>query len=210
MKKTIYLAQAIPYVNAAPHIGHALEFVQADSLARFWRLLGWDVLYTTGTDDNSLKNLQTAEAEGLPTKEVVDKYAKQFEGLKEVLNISWDIFNRTSSKEHFRGAQKLWSLCKKEDIYKKKYKGLYCVGCEAFYLEKDLIDGKCPEHKKPLDVVEEENYFFKLSGYQKHLEKIIESDTYEIVPNSRKNEVLSFIRMGLEDFSISRSFERAQ
>ena len=210
MKKTIYLAQAIPYVNAAPHIGHALEFVQADSLARFWRLLGWDVLYTTGTDDNSLKNLQTAEAEGLPTKEVVDKYAKQFEGLKEVLNISWDIFNRTSSKEHFRGAQKLWSLCKKEDIYKKKYKGLYCVGCEAFYKPDEIVLGKCPDGHSNIEEVAEENYFFKLSNYQRYLERLIANDKLRILPISRKNEVLSFIAQGLEDFSISRSVERAR
>src|SRR3989344_4731189 len=204
-----YTTTSIPYVNAKPHIGHAMEFVQTDVLARYHRLKKDDTFFLTGADENSLKNVQAAEAKKMPVREFIDKSTKIFIDLTRALNISNDDFIRTTEKKHFAGAQKLWSLCKKEDIYKKKYKGLYCVGCEAFYLEKDLIDGKCPEHKKPLDVVEEENYFFKLSGYQKHLEKIIESDTYEIVPNSRKNEVLSFIRMGLEDFSISRSFERA-
>ena len=204
-----YTTTSIPYVNARPHLGHALEFVQTDVLARYHKLSGDDTFFLTGADENSLKNVQAAEALKISTKDLVDKNTKIFADLTKALNISNDDFIRTIEKKHFAGAQKLWSLCKKEDIYKKKYKGLYCVGCEAFYLEKDLVDGNCPEHKKPLESVEEENYFFKLSNYQKQLEKIIESDTYEIVPNSRKNEVLSFIRMGLEDFSVSRSFERA-
>lgn len=210
MLKKFYITTSIPYVNASPHIGHALEFVQSDVLARFYRAKKQDVFFLTGADENSLKNVQAAEAAGISPKELVDKNTDRFIKLARVLNISNDDFIRTTEKKHFIGAQKLWELCKKEDIYKKKYKGLYCVGCEQFYTEKELIDGKCPEHQKPLDEVEEENYFFKLSNYQKKLEKIISSDKYQIVPETRKNEILSFIRMGLEDFSISRSVARAK
>src|SRR4030042_4713876 len=207
--KKILITTAIPYVNASPHIGFALEIVQADCLARFYRLLGYDVFFTTGTDENSLKNVQAAQAENIPIQKLVDKYAKQYEDLKEALNLSFDVFIRTSTKEHFKSAQKLWSLCKKEDIYKKNYKGLYCVGCELFYSKGELINGKCPEHNTVPEVVEEENYFFRLSNYQKYLEKLITSDKLKITPITRKNEVLSFINQGLEDFSISRSKERA-
>jgi len=208
--KKFYITTAIPYVNANPHIGFTLELVQADVIARYHRQLGDSTYFLTGTDDNALKNVQAAEAAGVDTKEFVDKNADKFIELTKRINISNDYFIRTATDKHFQGAQKLWSACKKEDVYKKKYKGHYCVGCEAFYMEKDLVDGKCPEHKKELEVVEEENYFFKLSNYQKKLEKLIESDTYKVIPESRKNEILSFIRMGLEDFSISRSRDRAK
>ena len=209
MVKRIYITTAIPYVNAAPHIGFALEAVQADCLARFYRAIGYDVYFSTGTDENSLKNVQAAEAEGIPVQKLVDKYAKQFEHLKGALNLSWDVFIRTSNQTHFVGAQKLWSLCNK-DIYKKKYRGLYCVGCELFYSPGELIDGKCPEHQTIPEEVEEENYFFALSKYQEYLEKLIATDKLRITPISRKNEVLSFIKRGLEDFSISRSVARSR
>lgn len=209
MTKNFYVTTAIPYVNAAPHIGFGLEIVQTDVIARYQRLLGKDVYFLTGTDENALKNVQAAEKEGIPTKKLVDRNAKKFFQLKEPLNLSFDDFIRTTEKRHIGGAQALWQACKKEDIYKKKYKGLYCVGCETFYTEKDLVDGKCPEHKKKPEVVEEENYFFKLSKYQDWLEKLISSDKLKIIPQIRKNEVLAFIRQGLEDFSISRTKERA-
>lgn len=207
--KRIYIAQAIPYVNASPHIGHALEFVQADCLARFYRALGYDVLYSTGADENSLKNVQAAETEGIPTQELVDRYAQKFADLKKALNLTFDVFNKTSSKEHFLGTQKLWNLCRKEDIYKKKYRGLYCVGCEAFYQASELEGGKCPDGHVNIEEVSEENYFFKLSNYQKFLEKLIKTDKLSIIPQTRKNEVLAFVERGLEDFSISRTRERA-
>ncbi|KKR50815.1 MAG: Methionine-tRNA ligase [Candidatus Curtissbacteria bacterium GW2011_GWA1_40_16] len=210
MAKRIYIAQAIPYVNAAPHVGHALEYVQADCLARFYRVSGYETFYSDGADENSLKNVQSAEKEGVPVKELVDKYSKKFFDLKDALNLTFDFFNRTSSKDHFSGAQKLWSLCKKEDIYKKNYKGLYCVGCELFYTPDELVSGKCPEHLTVPEEVEEENYFFKLSNYQKFLADLIKKDKLLIVPGTRKNEVLSFIESGLSDFSISRSRERAR
>lgn len=210
MTKRIYLTTSIPYVNAAPHIGHALEFVQADCLARFYRVIGYDVYFSSGADENSLKNVQAAEKEGVAVQELVDKYAKEFENLKEALNLTFDVFNRTSAKTHFLGAQKIWGLCKSEDIYKKKYKGLYCVGCEQFYTESELVDGKCPEHLTVPEEVEEENYFFKLSNYQKFLEELIEKDKLKIVPQAKKNEITSFIKSGLEDFSISRSVKRSR
>src|SRR3989344_3588842 len=195
MSKKFYITTAIPYVNAAPHIGFALEAIQADCLARFYRLLDYDVYFASGTDENSLKNVQAAEAEGIPTQELVDKYAKQFENLKDALNLTWDVFNRTSDKHHFAGAQKLWSLCKKDDIYKKIYKGLYCVGCEAFYTPDEISGGKCPDGHTNIDEVEEENYFFRLSKYQKYLDTLISTAPSTslstgkllITPNSRKN-----------------------
>ena len=208
--KRIYLTTAIPYVNAAPHIGFALEAVQADCLARFWRSNGYEVLFSSGTDENSLKNVQAAEAEGIPTRQLVDKYSRQFASLKEALNLSWDIFNRTSLPHHFLGAQKLWQLVKHDDIYKKNYRGLYCVGCEAFYDPKEISGGQCPEGHVNIEEIEEENYFFKLSNYQGFLFKLIDTDRLRITPITRKNEVLSFIKQGLEDFSISRSIERAR
>lgn len=205
-----YITATIPYVNAKPHIGHALEFVQTDVLARYYRQKGDDVYFLTGSDENSLKNVLSAEKEGLSTQELVDKYSRDFKDLKQVLNLSWNQFIKTSEKRHFIGAQKLWSACKKEDIYKKSYAGLYCVGCEEFKKEADLIDGVCPEHKTKCEKVEEENYFFRLSNYQGQLAKLVQSDQLKIVPETRKNEVLSFIKSGLEDFSISRSVKRAK
>jgi len=209
MANKFYLTTAIPYVNAGPHVGYALEIVQADVIARFQRLLNKDVFFLTGSDENSLKNVQTAEEQNISTKELVDKNAKKFEDLKETLNLTFDDFIKTTEKRHIDGTQKLWLSCKKEDIYKKKYKGLYCVGCESFYTKKDLVDGKCPEHNTKPEIVEEENYFFKLSKYQDFLKNLISKDKIKITPKTRKNEVLAFIERGLEDFSISRSKKRA-
>ncbi|MBI2076600.1 MAG: methionine--tRNA ligase [Candidatus Aenigmarchaeota archaeon] len=204
-----YITTAIPYVNSDPHIGHALEFIQTDAIKRFHELLGKSAFLVTGADENSLKNVQAAEQEGIPTKQLCDKYTEKFKEAMKALNLSFDGFMRSSGREHFAGSQKLWKLCSK-DIYKKKYKGLYCVGCEAFYTKSELADGKCPEHKKEPEIVEEENYFFRLSRYQKQLEKLIENNELKVIPETRKNEVLSFIRSGLEDFSVSRSTARAK
>ncbi len=204
-----YITTAIPYVNSEPHVGHALEFIQTDAIKRFHELAGDSSFLTTGADENSLKNVQAAEKEGLTAKQLCDKYSEKFREAMNALNLSFDSFMRSSSKEHFAGSQKLWKLCEK-DIYKKKYKGLYCVGCETFYTESELENGKCAEHKTAPEIVEEENYFFRLSKYQKQLEKLVETGKLEIFPESRKNEVISFIRSGLEDFSVSRSRERAK
>jgi methionyl-tRNA synthetase len=208
--KKFYITSAIPYVNAPPHIGHALEIIQADCIARFQKLVGEDVFFLAGTDENAQKNVLSAEKLGLDIKQLVDQNVAKFKTMVNMLNTSNDDFIRTSDKKrHWPGVEKLWNLAfKKGDIYEKSYKGYYCVGCEAFVTEKDLVDGVCPEHQKPPEEISEVNYFFKLSKYQKQLEKIIESDEYKIVPESRKNEVLSFIRSGLEDFSISRPAKR--
>lgn len=206
-----YLTTSIPYVNAAPHLGHALEFVQTDFIARYRRQLGDDVLFMTGADENSLKNVRAAEQQGIPTRELVDRNTRRFTELLEALEISNDDFIRTVSEKHFAGVARIWNAARPEDIYKKTYRGLYCVGCETFYNESELTeDGQCPEHGTRPELVEEENYFFRLSNYAQQLGDLIESGAYRIVPESRRNEVLSFIRMGLQDFSISRSYERAR
>jgi len=209
LKEKFYITTAIPYVNSEPHIGHALEFVQTDTIKRFHELLKENAFLTTGADENSLKNVQAAEEEGISIKQLCDKYSGKFKTTMKLLDLSFNSFMRSSSKEHVAGSQKLWKLCSK-DIYKKMYKGLYCIGCEAFLTESELVDGRCLEHNKAPDLIEEENYFFRLSNYQKQLEELIESDKLKIVPESRKNEVLSLVKGGLEDFSISRSRKRAK
>jgi len=207
--KKYYLSTALPYVNEAPHAGWALEIIQADVIARYHRLLGEDVFFLTGTDENSLKNVRAAEEEGINVKELVDRNAKKFHQLKEALNLTFDDFIRTTEERHQKGAQKLWQACQK-DIYKKTYKGLYCVGCEEFYKENELENGLCPEHKTKPELIEEENYFFRLSKYQNKLKKIIENDEIKIIPEVRKNEVLNFINTGLQDICISRTAERGR
>ncbi len=213
LRPVYYITTAIPYVNARPHIGFALEIVQTDTFARYHRQLGEDVYFLSGSDENSLKNVQAAEAEGISTAELVARYATVFEGLKPLLNLSFDQFIRTSSDPcHAPGAAKLWAACAaRGDIYSKTYHGLYCVGCEQFYTPTELTpQGLCPEHLTRPDEVAEENYFFRLSHYGPQLLDLIESGRLRIIPDSRRNEVLSFIRMGLEDFSISRSVARAR
>lgn len=207
-----YVTTAIPYVNASPHIGFAFEAVLTDALARAHRAFGEGVRFLTGTDDNSLKNAQAAEEEGVSTKELVERNAALFEALRTPLDLSFDDFIRTASDpRHLRGVEKFWKACQESgDIYSKPYRGLYCVGCELFYAEDELIHGLCPEHLVAPEVVEEENYFFRLSKYQDTLIELIESDRLRIVPQTRRNEVLSFIKSGLEDFSISRSRARAR
>lgn len=210
--KKIYITTAIDYVNSSPHVGHAVEKIQADVLARHYRQKkDHDVFFLSGVDENSLKNVLAAKKAGMETAEFVAKNSKEFSCLKEMLALSYDDFIYTTSKKHFDGCKKLWQDLKPEDLYKKNYKGYYCVGCEEFKTEAELCDGKCPEHSNTVpEIVEEENYFFKLSNYQDQLLKLIEEDELKIVPEFRKNEVISFIQGGLEDFSISRSKERAQ
>ena len=209
MSNTVFVSTAIPYVNAKPHIGFAFELIQADAVARYFRLIGRDCFFLTGSDENSLKNVRAAAEEGLSTRELCDRNTEFFKALLPGLNISNTDFIRTSGELHIRGAQELWSRSKPEDIYKKHYSGLYCVGCENFYSEKETEDGKCPEHKTRLEHVEEENYFFRLSAYEEQLLELIESNRLKIIPTTRRNETLSFIRSGLLDFSISRSRKRA-
>ncbi len=201
-----YITTAIDYVNAKPHIGHALEKLQADVLARYRRIKGDDVFFLTGTDEHGATNARAAERAGKQVKDFVDENSDKFRQLREALNLGWDDFIRTSDQNrHWPGAEKLWSkLHESGDLYKKKYRGLYCVGHEAFVTEKDLVDGKCRDHRKEPEVIEEENYFFRLSKYSKEIELRIKNDELKIIPESRKNEILSFISQGLEDVSFSR------
>jgi methionyl-tRNA synthetase len=207
--KKFYISTAIDYVNSFPHVGHALEKIQADVLARYHRSLGEEVFFLTGTDENGLKIARAAEEAGIPVEKFAEKNADAFRQLKEILNLSFDDFIRTTEERHVRAVHKLWELCKK-DIYKKKYKGLYCVGCEQFYKKEELLDGLCPEHKTKPEFVEEENYFFKLSKYENLLKELIEKDILKIIPETRKNEALGFINKGLEDICISRSIKRSR
>lgn len=213
MQKKFYITSAIPYVNAAPHIGHALEFIQTDTIARFHKHIGEDILMLCGADENALKNVQAAEKAGLPIQEFIDKNAKLFQALAEKLDVHFDVFQKGSDQtHHFVSSQKLWQLCKKAgDIYKKSYKGLYCVGCEAFYTLDELNEnGECFEHPgKKLEEVEEENYFFNLKKYGKKIKELLESGRLKVIPAKREHEVLSFLELGLNDISISRSNERA-
>ena len=197
-----YITTAIDYVNAKPHIGHAFEKILADAIARYKRKHGFDVFFLTGVDENAQKNVLAAEKVGIPVKEFIDKNALSFMELCKKLNISYDSFIRTTDKEHAIVVQKiLKKIINKGDIYKGKYEGLYCVGCEAYYTERDLINGKCPEHNTVPELRSEDAYFFKLSKYNKQLLKIIPK---YIIPESRKNEIISRINEGLEDICISR------
>ena len=214
MKDTFYLTSAIPYVNAAPHIGHAQEFVYADVIRRYHSLCGEDVRFICGADENALKIVQAAEAAGQDPQAFTDVHQKEFLDIADKLQVHFDVWQRGTDKtHHFPSSQKLWKLCAEHgDIYKKQYTGLYCVGCESFY-EKDELDenGECFEHPgKKLDRVSEENYFFRLSRYQKFIEDLLEKDTLAVIPDFRKNEALAFLRKGLKDFSVSRTKKRAK
>lgn len=206
-----YLSTSIPYVNSSPHVGFALELVQADALARHQRLLGNEVWLQTGTDDNSLKNVRAAAAEGVSTGELVTRNASRFERLSAVLDVKPDTFVKTGfDPRHEPAVRTLWQACfANGDLYRKSYSGLYCVGCEQFYGEEELTDGCCPEHGTVPESVTEENWFFRLSRYEQPLIDLIEGGKLEIFPEHRRNEVLSLIRSGLHDISVSRSSARA-
>ena len=208
-KKPFYLTTTLPYVNADPHIGFALEIVQADIIARYRRLTGQEVFFTTGTDEHGQKIAQKAAEEGREVQEYVDYFAGRFGRLKEALGLSYDAFIRTTDPKHTEAAQELWKRCEEAgDIYKKKYKGLYCVGDEMFLKDGDLVGGKCPNHPNMTPVeIEEENYFFKLSAYQTRLEGYLSQEGV-ILPEWRRQEALNFVKGGLEDFSISREAAR--
>ena len=215
-----YITTSIAYINAPPHIGFALESVQADVLARSYRQKGKQVFFLTGTDEHGVKTVRAAESAGKTPRELVDENSEKFRQLKPALNLSWDNFIRTSDqKVHWPVAQELWRRLEKAgDLYKKTYKGLYCVGHEAFVTQKDLIPAGngnhsdrsievtliCRDHKKEPEIVEEENWFFRLANYSRELQTRIKANELRIVPETRKNEVLSFLKEGLEDVSFSR------
>ncbi len=207
-----YLTTAIPYVNGKAHIGHTLEYFQADTIKRYHDLIGDETLLLSGADENALKNVQAAEKEGLEVQDYLDKYSQIWKDTYELVGVHLDVFQRGSDQEkHWPGVQKLWKLCQENgDIYKKSYEGWYCVGCESFKTEAELVNGLCPIHQKKPDRIQEENYFFKLSKYQAQLIKLIENEDFKITPENKRAEALSFIKSGLEDFSISRSNERAR
>lgn len=206
MQNKFYITTAIDYVNASPHLGHAFEKVLADVLARYHRQKGEDVFFLTGTDEHGVKNVKSAEQAKIPVEEFVERNAEKFKELASVLNISNDFFIQTTDSElHWPAVEKMWkALDASGDIYKKKYKGRYCIGHEAFITKKDLIDGKCILHKKEPEVVEEENYFFRLSKYTEKIKEVVKSNEFKIVPDSSRNELLQLLEEGLEDVSFSR------
>jgi methionyl-tRNA synthetase len=210
--RRFYITTAIPYVNGDPHLGHALELVQADVLARHRRLRGDDVRFLSGTDDNALKNVEAALAAGRPVAEYVAEKGQRFLDLAGPLQVSNDDFIQTSTDpRHWPGVERLWRACAEAgDLYQRDYEGLYCSGCEAFLAAGELADGLCPEHGEPLEPIAERNWFFRLSRYQDALFDLIESGRLRIEPEHRRNEVLAFIRSGLADFSVSRARERAR
>lgn len=207
-----YITTSIPYVNGDPHLGHALEFVQADVLARHRRQRGDAVRFLSGTDDHAIKNVDAAVAAGLPVAEFVAQKASRFADLAAPLQLSNDDFIRTSTDpRHRAGVERLWQACAEaDDLYQRDYEGLYCSGCEAFLAPDDLIAGRCPEHGEAPELIVERNWFFRLSRYQEALLDLVESRSLLIEPEHRRNEVLAFIRNGLTDFSVSRAQERAR
>ena len=204
-----YITTTLPYVNADPHIGFALEAVQADVLARAWRAQGDTVFFSTGTDEHGQKIFEAAQKAEQDAMSYVDHYAAEFQKLKDALNLSNDAFIRTTDSSHVTAAQEIWRRCaEKGDIYKKTYTGLYCIGCESFKTEKEIVDGKCPLHPNAeLKEVSEENYFFKFSNYEERLLTYLERPGV-ITPEWRRIEAINFVKGGLEDFSISRESSR--
>jgi methionyl-tRNA synthetase len=206
-----YVSTAIPYVNGPPHIGFALELVLADVIARHSRLSGRKTYFLTGTDDNSLKNALAAESAGVTPRALVARNAQAFRDLRAPLAITTDDFIGTSTDpRHAPAVERLWHACEQRgDLYRGHYSGWYCVGCERFYAEAELVDGVCPEHGVAPERVTEDNYFFRLSRYQDELLRLIERGEFVIRPQHRANEALALLRQPLADLSVSRSSTRA-
>jgi len=200
-----YVCTAIPYVNAEPHIGTAMDLLTADVLARAAAQRGDNVIFSTGTDEHGGKIAEKAAENKQKPQEFVDDISKRFVELGKLLNVSNNRFVRTTDKAHEQRAQIIWKALAK-DIYKAKYTGWYCTGDEAFFTETEVKanNGICPNHNRPYEKIEEENYFFKLSNYTEAIHKAIQSGQYRIVPETRRNEILSLLKEGLEDISISR------
>jgi methionyl-tRNA synthetase len=201
-----YITTTLPYVNAEPHIGFALEIIQADVIARAQALNGADVFFNTGTDEHGLKIYRKAEELGLDAQKYCDESAAKFDDLKRALNLSYNNFIRTTDPHHIAAAQKFWQLCEQHgDIYKKNYKIKYCVGCELEKTESELINDQCPLHPNlELELIEEENYFFRFSKYQQKLLDFYKNFPDFVIPEHRHKEIKNFVESGLQDFSISR------
>lgn len=206
-KQPYYITTAIAYTSRKPHIGNSYEIVLSDALARFKRMQGYDVFFQTGTDEHGQKIEEYAAAAGVSPKEYVDKVAGEIKDICDCLNTTYDKFIRTTDKEHEESVQKIFKkLIDKGDVYKSEYEGWYCVPCESFFTDSQLIDGKCPDCGREVRKEKEEAYFFKMSKYQKQLEEYIESNPNFIYPESRKKEMINnFIKPGLQDLCISRS-----
>lgn len=206
MPKYFYITTTLPYVNAEPHIGFAMEIVRADVIARSKRLLGYEVIFNTGTDEHGQKIYQKAKEIKKDPQEYCDEYAAKFANLKEVLNLSYTHFIRTTDQHHIKAAQEFWRRCaKNNDIYKAQYKIRYCVGCELEKTESELINNRCPIHpNQQLELIEEENYFFRFSKYQKGLFNFYEKSPHFVMPDFRYQELKNFVKAGLKNFSISR------
>ncbi len=206
-KKHFYLTTTLPYVNSDPHIGFAMEIIRADVVARHKKSLGLDVFLNTGTDEHGAKIERKAKEAGIPVQQYVDSYAEKFKNLKELLGLSPDLnFIRTTDAYHVKAAQEFWKRCNSNGfIYKKAYKIKYCVGCELEKTDSELVDGKCPIHpNQEIELIEEENYFFKFSAFQKPLLDFYAKNPDFVIPDFRYNEIKAFVERGLEDFSISR------
>lgn len=203
---TYSITTTLPYVNADPHIGHALEMVQADMLARWYRLHGFDVKFNTGTDEHGQKIYQKAVDAGLDPKTYCDGYATRFHDLKPALDLTYTHFIRTTDEKHIKAAQAFWLKCLEAgDIYKKQYSVKYCVGCELEKTDSELVEGRCPVHPNlDLEMIEEENYFFRFSKYQDKLLALYRGRPDFVVPRERLNEISAFVEGGLNDFSVSR------
>ncbi len=209
-KKSFYITTTLPYVNAEPHIGFAMEIIHADVLARYWRgkIGDENVFFNTGSDEHGQKILEAAQKAEREVQEYVDHYAGTFEKLKSSLNLSYDAFVRTTDESHIKAAQEMWRRCKaKGDIYEKEFEGLYCVGCERYLTERDMVEGKCIIHLKEPELMKEKNWFFRLSKYQEQIKEYLTNPT-SIIPDWRREEALNFVNEGLEDFSISRDKSR--
>ena len=208
---TLYITTAIPYVNATPHLGHALELVETDVLARHARSRGRAVRFLTGTDDHAAKNVAAADEAGVPVADFVAANGSRFVALRGPLALSNDDFLHTASDPRHRPAvERLWARCHAAgDLYLRHYEGTFCSGCEQFVEPGDLVDGVCPEHLRPPEVVVEENWFFRLSRYEAPLRDALTSGRLRIEPRVRRNEVLAFLDAGLHDFSVSRPRARS-
>ena len=204
--KRFYITTTLPYINALPHVGFALEIVQADVIARYQRNLAKEVFFNTGTDEHGLKVYQEALKEKKTPIIYCDKYTAKYKLLKEKLNLSYNSFVRTTDRYHIKAVQEFWRKCEANgDIYKKNYKIKYCVGCELEKTDSELVNGRCPVHpNREIEIIEEENYFFRFSKYQKALLDFYDANPNFVVPNHRQKEIYNFVKKGLEDFSISR------